>query len=787
MQGLFYITKNSMKKKKGDMLVLFFLITLGAMLLYTSISVFLGTGQVQDSAYERAHTADFLYMTSEGREKLPEIFSSQEEVAEYEDSPCFYFQNTEYRKEISGGEEKKQMPFILGKLEEKRKIGKVTESENRKFESDSIFLPYYMKVSEGYSLHDKFYLTIGEEEYAFEVEGFVENALFGTPLNVGVYEAFISEEFFEKLARENEAAKAAEATQYKVRLKEGEDSFEFDKKISVILTREVPELMGSHDLGVNWSTMKDGAAIMSRVSMSIILVFSLLLVTVVLIIIRFSIHNSMEMNRKNIGILMAAGYTTRQLNLTAVMEMGILTFFGVIFGIGLGILGGGVIGHFQGMMIGLKWDQGFSIRGAAASAVILFAIVILVSYCSGRAYKKISVLHALRGGIEVHNFKKNYFSFDRTKLPIDLALAGKNILGEKKKNLSIFGIVVLLAFASCTGFGLYENFGKNSDLLFKMVGNDFGDMMLVGGDLDQAGEEMEKWQEVESVLYESNISIHMESRSQETGCTCSVWREPKDLKNEMLVSGRLPRYENEIVLSTRIAEILDVAEGDSIYVTGQGERMSYVISGIDQKINNMGLRAMLTEQGAERLNGECKISALAVYAREGTEVDGMISRAQREFPEMEVSDSELQAQGVLNGVVLIMTVICLIFVFITVFVVAMVEILLVKSRVTRERKHFGLDKAIGFTTGQLVRQTMMMNLPVIFAGALTGAVASIYLMEPMTVTGLSFCGMKTCPLAVNPFWLAVTVLGILVIAAAAAFLASVKIKRIAPVSMLAEE
>ncbi|MCM1257723.1 MAG: ABC transporter permease [Roseburia sp.] len=787
MQGLYDITKNSMKKKKGDILLLFALISLGAMLLYTSISVSLGTGQMQDLAYERTHTADFFYMANEGKEKLPEIFSSQEEVAEYEDSPCFYFQNTEYRKEKNGGEEKKQMPFILGKLEEKRTIGKVEGSENREFEKGSIFLPYYMKVSEGFELHDTFYLTIGEEEYSFEVKGFVENVLFGTPLNVGVYEAFISQEFYEELAKENEAAKAAEAAQYRMRLKEGEDSFDFDKKISVILTRDVPELMGSHDLGVNWSTMKDGAAMMSKISMGIILVFSLLLVTVVLIIIRFSIHNSMEMNRKNIGILMAAGYTTRQLNLTAVMEMGILTFFGVIFGIGLGIFGGGIIGHFQGMMLGIRWEQGFDRKGAAITAMILFAIVIFVAYFSGRAYKKMSVLHALRGGIEVHNFKKNYFSFDKTNLPVNLALAGKNILGEKKKNLSIFGIVVLLAFASCTGFELYENFGKTSDLIFKMIGNDFGDMMLAGEDLDKAGEELEKWQEAESVLYGSNISIHMESRSEETGCTCSVWREPEDLKNEMVVSGRLPRYENEIMLSTRIAEILDVAEGDSIYVTGSGERMSYVVSGIDQKINNMGLRTTLTEQGAKRLNREYKISALAVYVQDGTDVGELISRTKNEFPDLEVSDSKLQAQGVLNGVVLMMTVICLIFVFITVFVVVMVEILLMQSRVTRERKHFGIDKAIGFTTGQLVRQTMMMNLPVIFAGAVTGAVLSIYLMEPMTVTGLSFCGMKTCPLALNPFWLVMTVLGILVIAAASAFIVSVKIRKISPVSMLAEE
>ena len=99
----------------------------------------------------------------------------------------------------------------------------------------------------------------------------------------------------------------------------------------------------------------------------------------------------------------------------------------------------------------------------------------------------------------------------------------------------------------------------------------------------------------------------------------------------------------------------------------------------------------------------------------------------------------------------------------------------------------GLNKAFGFTTGQLIVQTIMMNLPVIAFGAITGVVLSIYLMNPLIVACLSFCGIQECPFTMNFLWMAVTVVGVIMVAVAASFLSAVKIRKIEPVKMLMEE
>ena len=85
MKALVFIALQNMKKKKGDTIVFFFLIMLAAVLFYTSISVFLGMDTVLDKAYEKANTADLLFMSSADEEIIREKNNEIENVkSDYE-------------------------------------------------------------------------------------------------------------------------------------------------------------------------------------------------------------------------------------------------------------------------------------------------------------------------------------------------------------------------------------------------------------------------------------------------------------------------------------------------------------------------------------------------------------------------------------------------------------------------------------------------------------------------------------------------------------------------------
>ena len=785
MGALLFITKNNLKKKKGDVAVLFFLMALAAVLLYTSISVFSGMNSVLDQAYEKANTADYYFLAKDKAKEIKSILTSQKEVADYEATDCLYLLDGKYRKEDQ--KEKNQMAFIIGAAEDTRKFCTLAGFSETSIAYDEILLPYSLKDAGGFLEGDDFYFTIGGTEYHFWVRGFVEDPLFANSLNISIYSVYLNENRVEDLKKENQTAKTAEYVTHKVRLKKGESSMDFDNRMSRLLTEKLPELSNSYTLSLNWEAMKSGDGMMSWISMGIVFVFSMLLILVALIVIRFSIHNFMERNRKNIGILQAAGYTAKQLNLTTVLEMGIVCLFAVTAGILLGIAGSGLIGKFEGMIMGLSWNRSLDGTGVILTVSIIFITVLGTAWMCGRSYGKVPVLASLRGGIHTHNFKKNYFAFETSRLPKNLILAAKNLLCEKGKSFSIFCIVALLAFSSAIGFGLYENFAMSTDVILKMSGSETGNVCISGEGLEKVGQQMEEWKEVEKILYYGNGYVRVESQEGEMEVISDTWKDPELVQNEMVVRGRLPKHENEIMLTTAVAKTLKADVGDTIYVTGKGERLSYIISGIDQKMNNMGLKAMMSEKGGIRLNGSNPVLALYVYTKDGITYKNISEKVLKKFPNVSTIDSETQVEGIMAGVSSSMVAICAIFVLITIFVVTMVEILLIRSKVIKEQRNLGLNKAIGFTTGQLIGQTMMMNMPVIFLGSVFGALLSKVAMGPMVVLCLSYCGIEKCDFTVHPFWVVLTIVGILAVAVVASFISAVKIRKIEPVKMLMEE
>lgn len=137
MEAYWFIIRNNIKKKKRDVAVLVFLIALAALLLYTSVSVFAGMNTMLDRAYDRAHTADLIYICNQSEEQIREIFLEQEEVEEYESSECLFFVNADFRGQED--EESRQTMFILSRIGEARTISTLAGAENAAVREDSIY------------------------------------------------------------------------------------------------------------------------------------------------------------------------------------------------------------------------------------------------------------------------------------------------------------------------------------------------------------------------------------------------------------------------------------------------------------------------------------------------------------------------------------------------------------------------------------------------------------------------------------------------------------------------
>ena len=788
MYSLLFIAKNNLKKKKGDVLVLLFLIGLATFLLYTSISVLIGTGKVLDTAYENTNTADLMLMiTMEHNAQLEELFKRQDEVTEYEYTECLLVSNAKYRKTTK--DDTINYEFVIGAIEDERNICRLATVDTSNIGYSDIILPYYLYLSGNYQIGDAFYLTLGEKEFEFRVAGYTEDSLYATPTSATLFGVYISKSYMEDILTQCPDVKNCTSIQYKMRLAKGESSADFEQSVLAQMIREIPEIENTSYYIFNWETMKAGSGMMPNICMAIILVFSILLVLVALIIIRFSIRNFIEKNLKNVGILQASGYTARQLQFISTLEMGLLAVIGVGVGIILGISGSSAIGSLMDRLMGIHWNQGTDIKIIVAVACFSFLVVTLVAAFTSRIYKKVMVLDALRGGIATHNFRKNYFPFEKTRLPRNLALAGKHLLGEKVTSFSIFCIVAVLSFATCVGFELYENFAGEADFLMQLIGIEGCDIMLTGdrGSLESVGNELEEWDNTEKVLYYTNCSVELSKGELKRTVICDIWKDPALNQNEIILEGRLPKFDNEIVVTTICAQQLNIKVGDVIYVEGKNGTKDYIVSGIDQKMNNMGKKALMTLEGGRRLNEDISITSLYLTTKENVTFEEAEKEILAMYPELETQNMQKIIDESISGVAAGMSMICVVFVCVTIFVVAMVEILLVRSRITKEQKNYGISKALGYTTRQLMTETMMMNMPVVTLGAICGAVISIYLINPLAALCLSTCGIAKCDIPIAPHWLFITVIGIIIIAAGISFLSAVRIRWIEPVKMLVDE
>lgn len=791
MYSLYFIAKNNLKKKKSDVAVLTGMIMLAALLLYVGISVLTNMESVVNTAYDMNRSADWYWMNSEGSamEGIEEILENRSEVVDFEKTPVYFIPKAKFS--FFSQKAENDYSFMLASIEEERRICQVYPDHGGVLTDDEILLPFYMKNAFRCKEGDEFTLIVNDQSYEFKVGGFIEDPLFASPLNVPIYKCYITKERADRMAKEEPGLYAYAECKAKLVKDVVEDKFFME--ISEEINEKIPEAEKNINYAFMWSSMSNGLTMAAGIGMSVVLVFAVIIIGITLVVTKFSIGNFCEMNIKNIGILQALGYRAVQLTGSFVVEMFLVSLAGSFLGLLAGALSGRFMGNLMASLIGLSWNQGFDFKSAAIVLIVCVAVTMSVAFISSRRCVETPILDALRKGIANHNFHKNYFPLESSRQPLAMNLGLKSIFSTKMKNLGILSMVAILSFVCCIGFGMYQNFAMDINNLVKMVGLEMGDVSYVAEagsgeeNLEAFGKRVEGCEGVEKVLYEASGNIKVSYEDKEISVTCDFWDDPGLLENEIMLTGRMPEFDNEIMLSVVVCEQLGVEVGDIVYVKGNGEEKDYIISGIDQKMNNLGWKATMISEGGERLNGSLEYKQICVYAKEGISGDRLMELLKERFPEREALNSSKMTEESLKPIVIVMKLLCIIFVGVTVFVVALIVFLSLKTRVIREKRNYGVYKALGFTTGWLCIQTVLSNLPTIFAGALAGIVLYDLAGEEAASLCMRTCGIYQCHIQVGAVWKLLTVVFIMVTALAAAFFTSARIRKIQPVKMLAEE
>jgi putative ABC transport system permease protein len=274
----------------------------------------------------------------------------------------------------------------------------------------------------------------------------------------------------------------------------------------------------------------------------------------------------------------------------------------------------------------------------------------------------------------------------------------------------------------------------------------------------------------------------------ETSVNATIVEDSSLLEGQMLLDGRYPRHENEIALGTAISRVAGKNTGDTVTVRIDDNKREYLVSGIVQNPNNSGFNGMITEDGWLSMQPDFVFTAYNVYLNEGVDVDGFIENVQRQEGDIFVNSVNILSQlsGMMESMGDIFAAVAVGVLAVTVFVVALTLYMIIKTTILRRRRELGIQKAIGFTTLQLMNQIAFNMLPVIVIGVAAGAVLGYIGFNPMMAATMAGMGVVRVDLPVSASQTTMVCIALITLAYIVSMLIAVRIRKISAYTLVTE-
>ena len=517
--------------------------------------------------------------------------------------------------------------------------------------------------------------------------------------------------------------------------------------------------------------------------------FSVIIVAICMIVVRFRIITSIQDGMTNIGILKATGNTSSQIIASVVLQYGSITATAGLLGITVSFFTTPVLsGAFAGL-IGLDWQQGFDPLISAGSFVAVTGTAVAVSILSAGRISRLHPVSALRGDISAGNLKRNFFPLDKTPVNLPAALALKDIFQKLKQNLMISLIITGVTFTGMFSVVMYYNFAIDNSSFLNLG---MGEPCNVGAITEKSDENLlrriERMPEVrKAVLSQTEYARAITTINSEK-IYPTVMEDFSVSDNAMLISGKYPQSPDEISFPGVLAKKYGLQIGDTVSVKTGSREEDYVVCGITQSLNNNGRMAAMTLSGMKLLLPEFELHEISISLFKYEDTREFIDLLKDEYGGYFIDiinvDELLEGQ---MGTFVTMTVLLSTVVTITsLLVVVLVLYLIVKINISQKRRELGIQKAVGYTTAQLMSRISLGFMPVVLFGAAIGGILSLLYINSVLALLFGAIGVMKMDFVIRVSWAVATALLITGFSYAVSMFISWRIRKISPYVLAGE-
>jgi len=535
---------------------------------------------------------------------------------------------------------------------------------------------------------------------------------------------------------------------------------------------------------------KEGYVAVANILSGLVTAFSIIVLAVCLIMIIFTINNNIDRDIKNIGALRAVGHTIGQLRAAMVIEYLLIGMIGAVIGCVISYFTMPVLDRkvFQ-TITGVLWIDRFY---PFLTAVILLGIavsMIVVVFLSTIKLKHLHPATALRFGLKVNSFKKNYLPLSKSNGGLNILLACKSMLQSQGQNLILLGVMSVVAFmAMFSGVLFYNSKVDPTEFMHLIHGDNPDGYINVNTDTEETHHIIEEISHVSDVsqVYGYNFAnISIDGNE-----TFTFYTDKPEYLDCGVYEGTIFQEANECVIGKMIAGRLGVSIGDEIEIKSGNQSARYIITGYQQAVYNMGERIFMSEEGVKRL---------------GVDPNYQIIRFRMNEPSVEKVDQALSDIRALLGdrctasenwydemhsgrgtEISAVSLVVMIMVALNIAIILLVIKILLKTIFIKKEKEFGIKKAVGFTSKQLKLQLALSLLPVTLLASVIGAAAGFFMSNPLLTSILSNFGMEKVDFMVFPFLILLTIAVIGILVFAMTYVMSGSIKRVSAYELISE-
>ena len=787
---MFLLVRSNLKKSRKTSFAFFLLLMATMLLSYTGSQLTEGFRRLYQEKAAETNSADFAAVLPRNfceryQEEIAGFRQAEEEILVMETSDALLLRNMDIQ---AGNGEPVNGSWMIRDADREGTLSslKIVEYMDQMPEN-GIYVPYVCRTFFGFGLGDMLTISSGEWEETFIIAGFTEDVLFGCRSNI----AFdLPQASFRSLEERTGADCDAAVVMIKT-----------EGSVGGLANRFSEFVAGRSDGEMFYNTSDINYAEASRsnnlnIYVAVMNAASFIGIAACFMVIWFHMRNTLDKDLKELGTLKAVGYGGGQIVMSYVLQFLLLGLAGGMAGIGFSqCIMPAVIKNIA-TDIGFVWNTAFLGRAAGRNLLAILLVIGAVTLFLSRGIFRIRPVEAIqeRGKVLLSG-RKGGMTMESSPFPVNLSIIFKMISSERIK--SILTGVVISVIMCVAGFAviLYVRLVNDKGGLLQVTGTEVYSVNVQPSRPEDAAE-IAKEMEGEGVR---KVMLAVEPGSSRLLCdngvyaALGVYSDYGALENPSLYAGRYPKHENETAISGNLAEALGKEIGDTIEVSqifqeaaGEG---TFLIVGLTQGTYTGGMDIYLTMEGLNLVDPGAQWQTVHIYLEEGVDAEEYCSRLEERFLDRisyaggfeRVFYSQLAPiiSSVSGVVFFIMAVMFLLVIIMGYFVT--------NSILLTHKRDFGIMKALGYSNGQIISQTVVTFMLYIAGGSLLGGIA-LYFGSNAVLAGL-FRGMGVYRLTFRfpAVWIVVLILCMEAAGCLTAFLSAWKVRKIVPCSLIKAE